>query len=81
MSDIDYVCLMRQIATAGPHAAQLAECLLGMHKTLNSSPGTKEMALVGHSPVIPALRRRTQEDRKFKVIFDYIGCSRPAWAT
>lgn len=62
-------------------AAQLAECLLGMHKALSSSPGTTKMAVVGHSPVRPALRRRTQEDGKFKVFLDNIGCSRPAWAT
>jgi hypothetical protein len=52
-----------------------------MHKALSSSPGTTKMAVVGHSPVRPALRRRTQEDGKFKVFLDNIGCSRPAWAT
>lgn len=43
-------------------------------------PKYKCVAVVVHTPAIPAVGRRREKDQEFKVIFYNIGSWRPAWA-
>jgi hypothetical protein len=46
--------------------AQLVECLPGILEALRLVPKTVKQAYRPHIPVIPAVRRKRQEEQKFK---------------
>lgn len=56
----------------------MLECFPSMHEILGSVPSTKQTE---HGGALLALRRWRREDWELKVIFRYLGNSRPVWVT
>lgn len=57
--------------------AQEAQCLSGMHRSLDWSPVLHKTRHGDKLPASSALRRRRQQDQKFKATFSYIANLRP----